>query len=163
MEIVMALNEANLIAKEVKIRNLRLPKEVLETRRSSVRWLALSLGILNPGESRHGAVPVLDALVYFYFIRKKDPEIVEILEYIGKNWGGIKEKTLRYHLLRMKKMGIVQNSGGRFYLRPPDVGDRDDPSVWVMSLLESDYREIASKITEIINNMRSKSMGEEHE
>ena len=159
----MALNEANLIEKEVKIRNLRLPKEVLETRRSSVRWLALSLGILNPGESRHGAIAVLDALIHFYFIRKKEPEVVDMIDYIGKNWGGINEKTLRYHLLRMKKMGIVQNSRGKFYLKPPDVGDKDDPSIWATALLEPDYREIAKKITEIINNMRSKNMGEYHE
>ena len=61
----MELNEAELIEKEMTIRNLRLTKEVLETRRSIARWLALSLGVINPGESRLSAVAVLDALMNF--------------------------------------------------------------------------------------------------
>ena len=47
-----AINEAKLIQAEVKLRNLLVPKEVTETRRSMLRWLALSLGIINPGETR---------------------------------------------------------------------------------------------------------------
>ena len=45
----MEINESKLIEHELVIRRLRLPKEVLETRRAIVRWLALSLGIINPG------------------------------------------------------------------------------------------------------------------
>ena len=57
----MELNEASLIESEITIRNLRLPGEVLETRRAAIRWLALSLGIINPGESRLSSLAVLDA------------------------------------------------------------------------------------------------------
>ena len=115
--ITLELNEASLIENEITVRNLKLPKEVLETRRSAIRWLALSLGILNPGESRLSSLAVLDALVHFQFIKNVDPNVKELAEYINTNWEEINEKTLRYHLLRMKKMGFVENSQAKFYFK----------------------------------------------
>jgi DNA-binding transcriptional ArsR family regulator len=151
------LSESELIDKEVTLRNMRLPKEVLETRRSIVRWLALSLGVINPGESRLSSVAVLDALINFQFIKKIDPSVSELAEYITKNWEPINEKTLRYHLLRMKKTGLVENSQGKFYLKPPAVGDKYDAETWASSLYESDYKEIAGKIGEAIKELKSKN------
>ncbi len=153
----MKINESELIQKEITLRNVRLTSEVLETRRSSIRWLALSLGLLNPGESRLSAVAILDALVYFQFVKKADPEVKELIEYINRNWEAINEKTLRYHLLRMKKMGLIENSQGRFYFKPPSVGDRYDAAVWSLNLFQSDYKEIAQKIEEVIKAIRSRS------
>ena len=79
------LNEAELIENEITLRDMRLTKEVLETRRSIARWLALSLGIINPGESRLSAIAVLDALLYFQFMKRLDPNIAELKEYINNN------------------------------------------------------------------------------
>jgi DNA-binding transcriptional ArsR family regulator len=151
------LGESELIEKELTLRNMRLTKEVLETRRSTARWLALSLGLLNPGESRLSAVAVLDALINFQFVKKSEPSAVELLEYISKNWEVMNEKTLRYHLLRMKKMGIVENSQGRFCLKPPNMGDKYDAQNWADGLYEKDYKEISGKIAEAIKELRNKS------
>lgn len=151
------LSESELIDKEVTLRNMRLTKEVLETRRSIVRWLALSLGVINPGESRLSSVAVLDALMNFQFIKKSDPTVGELSDYITKNWEPMNEKTLRYHLLRMKKMGLVENSQGKFFLKPPAVGDKYDALTWATGLYESDYKDIASKISEAIRELRNKS------
>jgi DNA-binding transcriptional ArsR family regulator len=151
------LGESGLIEKEVTLRNLRLTKEVLETRRSIVRWLALSLGVLNPGESRLSAVSVLDALVHYNFVEKTTPDVGQLMSYIGKHWEEINEKTLRYHLLRMKRMGLVENSQGKFYLRPPSTGDGSDAYTWAMGLYEKDYREIAVKIGDAIKELKNKS------
>ncbi len=157
--VILELNEASLIENEVTIRNLRLPNEVLETRRAAIRWLALSLGIINPGESRLSSLAVLDALVNFQFIKKVDPTVRDLTEYINANWESINEKTLRYHLLRMKKMGYVDNSGGKFYFRPPATGDRYDPANWASRMFESNYGEIASKVGNVIKEVRNKSIG----
>lgn len=153
----MELNESSLIERELTIRNLRLTKEVLETKRSIVRWLALSLGIINPGESRLSAVAILDALVYFQFVKKSDPSVPELTEYINKNWEGINEKTLRYHLLRMKKMGFVENSKGTFYLKPPMVGDKYDYEAWSKSLFENDYKQVSAKVAEALKELKSRT------
>lgn len=151
------LSESGLIEKELTLRNLRLTKEVLETRRSIVRWLALSLGVLNPGESRLSGVSVLDALVHFQFVERVDPTVSEIGEYIGKNWEQMNEKTLRYHLLRMKNMGLVENSQGKFRLSPPSTGDRFDAQTWAAGLYERDCKEIAEKIGDAIKEFKNKS------
>ena len=155
----MDLNEASLIENEVTLRNLRLTNEVLETRRSAIRWLALSLGIINPGESRLSSLAVLDSLVYFQFVKNMDPTVKEIMDYINMNWEEINEKTLRYHLLRMKKMGYVENSSGRFYFKPPNTGDRFDPSNWAMRIFESNYTDIANKVGQVIKDVKSKATG----
>lgn len=153
----MELNEAELIEKELTVRNLRLTKEVLETRRSIARWLALSLGVINPGESRLSAVAVLDSLVYFQFVKRADPDYKELSEYIGQNWEEMNEKTLRYHLLRMKRMGLIENSKGRFYFKPPSVGDRFEPGIWAASLFEEDHKQIAEKVGEAIKELRNRA------
>lgn len=154
----MELNEASLIESEITIRNLRLPGEVLETRRAAIRWLALSLGIINPGESRLSSLAVLDALINFQFIKNVDPTVKDITDYIAANWEQMNEKTLRYHLLRMKKMGYVDNSGGKFYFKPPATGDRFDPSNWASRTFESNYNQIADKVSQVIKNVKSKSV-----
>ena len=154
----MELNEASLIESEITIRNLRLPGEVLETRRAAIRWLALSLGIINTGESRLSSLAVLDALINFQFIKNVDPTVKDITDYIAVNWEQMNEKTLRYHLLRMKKMGYVDNSGGKFYFKPPATGDRFDPSNWASRTFESNYNQIADKVSQVIKNVKSKSV-----
>ena len=155
----MDLNEASLIESEITIRNLRLTNEVLETRRSAIRWLALSLGIINPGESRLSSLAVLDALVHFQFIKNSDPTVKELIEYINKNWEEINEKTLRYHLLRMKKMGYVENNSGKFYFKPPNTGDRFDANNWAIGIFESNYTDIAGKVGQVIKDVKSKAGG----
>ncbi|MCL5100548.1 MAG: hypothetical protein M1122_01150 [Candidatus Marsarchaeota archaeon] len=154
----MELNEASLIERELTVRNLRLSREVLETRRSAIRWLALSLGIINPGESRLGSLAVLDALVYFQFAVKKDPNVREMIDYINANWETINEKTLRYHLLRMKKMGIVENNQSKFYFKPPQVGDRFDAYAWSSELFGAFYSGVAVKLADVINNLKNRDV-----
>lgn len=152
----LELSEAELIESELTIRNLRLSKEVLDTRRSAVRWLALSLGVINPGESRLSSIAVLDSLIYFQFLKKQDPSVKEMLEYISKNWEPMNEKTLRYHLLRMKKMGFVVNEQGKFYFKPPSSGDKFDAYNWSSGVFESFYKEIAGKVGDVVKELKNK-------
>ncbi|MGC8629220.1 MAG: hypothetical protein ACP5T4_03365 [Candidatus Micrarchaeia archaeon] len=152
------LNEAELIESENTLRKLRVDSEVLETRRSIARWLALTLGIINPGESRQSAIAVLDALIYFQFVKQADPNVEQLKEYIAENWEGINEKTLRYHLLRMKKMGFIENSQGRVYFSMPPKGDRFDPANVFGALLEKNNREITERIALVISELKKKSI-----
>ncbi|MEM0124290.1 MAG: hypothetical protein QXF41_01980 [Candidatus Micrarchaeaceae archaeon] len=154
----MELNEASLIEREIVIRKMQLPKDVLETRRSIARWLALALGIINPGESRLSAVAVLDALVDFQFVRGTDPTVKDIMGYIEKNWEAMNEKTLRYHLLRMKNMGIIENKEGKFYFKPPAVGNRYDAAVWADQLFRSELEDVSKKISEAVKEIKNKSV-----
>ncbi|MGC8662298.1 MAG: hypothetical protein ACP5RT_00740 [Candidatus Micrarchaeia archaeon] len=150
------LNEAELIEKELTLRDMRLTKEVLETRRSIARWIALSIGIINPGESRLSAIAVFDALLYFQFIKKEDPDVGMLTQYINTNWQEINEKTLRYHLLRLKKLGIVENSQTKFYFKLPSVGEKYDVDLWANNLFKEEYNNIIIKIKEAIKELKNK-------
>ncbi len=152
----MELNESKLIEREITIRNLRLTKEVTETRRSLVRWLALSLGVINPGESRLGAVSVLDAILYFQFVQKSDPSVEDMMSYIEKAWGPINEKTLRYHLLQLKKANIVNNEKARYSLSQPENGEKYHEDAWVAHYFDTEINPIREKITSAIKELRNR-------
>lgn len=148
------LNEASLIERELTFRNLRITKEVTETRRAIVRWLALSLGVISPGESRLSAISVLDSMLYFSFSEKKDPQVTEIMDYISNYWSPMNEKTLRYHLLQLKKMGIVSNSKGSYSMIWPDVGERYDAEAWIDSYINMGIDPIKSKLKMAIKELK---------
>jgi hypothetical protein len=152
----MEVNESKLIERELTIRNLRMTKEVTETRRSLVRWLALSLGVISPGESRLSAVSVLDAILYFQFSERKDPSVEELMTYITGAWGAINEKTLRYHLLQLKKANIVDNAKGKYFLLAPEVGDRYDADMWVTNYLDSQVNPIKEKMINALKELKSR-------
>ncbi|MDE1856785.1 MAG: hypothetical protein KGH98_01735 [Candidatus Micrarchaeota archaeon] len=150
------INEAKFIEREITLRNMSLTKEVLETRRSLIRWLALALGVINPGESRQQMLPVLDAIMHFQFVQRKDPRVDELMDYIEKHWAQINEKTLRYHLLQLKKAKIVNNSKGRYFLTQPSIGDRYDEESWVNSYLSSEINPIKEKVVIAIKGLKSR-------
>lgn len=152
----MEVNESKLIERELTLRDLRINKEVTETRRSIVRWLALSLGIISPGESRLTAVSVLDGLLYYQFKERKDPSVEELMVYIGKSWGEINEKTLRYHLLQLKKTNIITNSKGKYSLVGPGIGDKYDPEEWMGNYLDYQINPIKEKLRIAIKELRNR-------
>ncbi|MDE1865323.1 MAG: hypothetical protein KGH94_01630 [Candidatus Micrarchaeota archaeon] len=150
------LNEAKLVERELTLRNLQMNREVMETRRSIVRWLALSIGVISPGESRLTAVSVLDALLYFSFKEKRDPDVPEMIDYITRSWGPINEKTLRYHLLQLKKMNIASNSGGRYSLVWPDIGERYDAEGWISNYIDRETLPIKDKLKLAVKELKER-------
>lgn len=152
----MDINESKLIEAELTLRNLRITKEVTETRRSLVRWLALTFGLISPGESRLSALSVLDAMLYFQFNVKKDPNVPEITEYITNSWGEINEKTLRYHLLQLKKSNILSNSKGRYYLIMPEIGEKYDADLWASNYLDTQINPIKEKVKAAMKELKAR-------
>jgi hypothetical protein len=150
------INESKLIEREITIRNLAFSKEVSETRRSLIRWLALSLGVINPGESRQGAIAVLDSIMYFQFNEKKDPDVAEMMSYIEKNWEPINEKTLRYHLLQLNKANIVKHSKGKYFLPQPAAGEKYDGEAWVNHYFTTEISPIREKLISAIKELKNR-------
>lgn len=149
----MEVNEAKLIEREITLRELRLTKEVMETRRSMVRWLALSLGVINPGESRLSAISVLDAMLYFQFSKKSDPSVEELSGYISGAWDPINEKTLRYHLLQLANAGVLAHSKGKYYFIIYEGSDKYDIDAWVENYFESGIYQIKGKVSTVIKEL----------
>ncbi len=117
--------ESRLIRSETIIRDMQLTEEVKMTRNSLVRWLALSTGLISPKESRRNMIQVLEALLYFSF-EGREPDVQEILERINEGSHKTNEKALRYHLLVLKKKGLLEHSRGKYrFIVPPDATDTE--------------------------------------
>lgn len=106
--------ESRLIRGETIIRELSLPEDVKLTKKSLVRWLALSLGLIYPNESRKLLLEVLEALLYFQ-AKNYQPTTAEIIEYVEK--GREKKqhpKAVYYHLLKLKEMGLIERKNKKY-------------------------------------------------
>ena len=108
--------ESRLIRSELTIRDLALPEDVLLTRKSLIRWLALSLGLIMPNESRKLLLDILEA-IFDYHSKDEAPttkDIISKVEELTKEKQN--EKAVYYHLLRLKNIGILTRKKGRYYL-----------------------------------------------
>lgn len=114
------LPESKLIRSELTVRELALPEEVLLARKSLVRWLALSLGLIMPNESRKLLLDILDVLLEFH-VKNESPTTKDILARLEET---TKEKqnpkAVYYHLLRLKNFGILVRNKGRYQLGEGD-------------------------------------------
>lgn len=108
--------EAELIKREIVVRNMALTEEVRITRKSLVRWVALSLGLISPNETRTIAIDVLDVLLH-EFAQGKKPTTKEIYEKVQKKRKDpVSEKTVYYHLQRIAGMGLIQREKGQYFI-----------------------------------------------
>jgi hypothetical protein len=125
----MEMPEAALIRGECLVRELQFNDEVKLTRKALIRWLALSLGLISPKESRTGLLEVFEALLYFHYRRrdsKSDPDIHQLLAKIKEiRKSEPNPKAVRYHLLQLKKLGIIETKKRkyRFVLAPMQEDD----------------------------------------
>ena len=110
------ITESRLIRSEFTIRELALPDDVLLARKSLVRWIALSLGMILPNESRKLLLDILEALLEFH-VKGEVPttkDIIIRLQELTKEEQN--PKAVYYHLQRLKDFGILTRKKGRYYL-----------------------------------------------
>lgn len=109
------LPESNLIKSELMLRELSLPEEVKLARKSLVRWLALSLGLVLPNESRTLLLDVLETLIYFH-ARNEKPTTKDIISKLETSTGKPPyPKAVYYHLLRLKESGLLSRKKGVYF------------------------------------------------
>jgi len=127
--VFMEMPESKLIREECLVRDLQLNDDVKMTRKALVRWLALSLGLISPNETRTGLLEVLEALLYFHYRKdeKGEPDIHQLLEKIGE----IKKsepnpKAVRYHLLVLKKLGIIETKKRKYRFALAPMQENED-------------------------------------
>lgn len=108
------LPEGKLIKGELLLRDMSLSDDVKLTKKSLVRWIALSLGLISPNESRTILLDVLEALINFH-IKKMQPTTKEIIEELKAMNVQADEKSVYYHLLRMKEAGLIGKRDGKHF------------------------------------------------
>jgi len=106
--------ESKFIKSELTLREMTLPDEVKLTRKSLIRWIALSLGLISPNESRKLMLDILEVLFYFH-IKKENPTTSQILDKLQEITGKPPNpKAVYYHLLKLKEAGIISRKKGSY-------------------------------------------------
>jgi hypothetical protein len=108
--------ESRLIRSELTIRELALPDDVLLARKSLIRWIALSLGMILPNESRRLLLDILEVLFEFH-IKNDAPTTKDIIARLTELTKEEQNpKAVYYHLQRLKDFGILTRKKGMYYL-----------------------------------------------
>lgn len=102
--------EAELVKRTFILRQMDLPPNVAMTKRSLLRWFALSFGLISEKESRDTILDVLDALFYFQQGKGVNPTTEQLLSHLQGKKKPISEKLLRYHLKRLIDLGFLQKN-----------------------------------------------------
>jgi hypothetical protein len=154
--------EGKLVRAEWTVRKMDLPPEMLTRKRQLLRWVAIALGLITPGDERAGIVDVLDAIFYYVHGKEIEPTPDDSLLFVNKRRKERGERpvvleAVRYHLRRLEGMGIVEKTKGRGgtyrFTRDLESSARD-PAAFVAhifsqiestrSLIEKSVRALAS-------------------
>ena len=139
--------ESELVRKTFTLKKMDLPPSVQLTKRSLIRWFALSFGLISEKESRDTVLNVLDALFHFLLAKKQNPSTLDIQAYIdGKYHQKISEKLLRYHLNRLIAIELLQRKQNRYFLNNSPVSEPNN-------LVESFNFWVKKPVNESLNNI----------
>ena len=129
--------ESRLIKSEITLRELALPDDVLLAKKSLIRWIALSLGMVLPNESRILMLDLLDVLFEFH-VKGENPTTKDIIARLEETTRKQQNpKAIYYHLQKLKDTGIIGRRKGRYFL-----GDGEGKS------LSNIFKKIYSKKTD---------------
>ncbi len=138
--------ESKFIRKEIVLRNMWLADEVRLTRKSMVRWVALSLGLISEKESRDLIIDLLDVLFEF-FAKGEEPTTQEILDRLkAKINEEPNPKAVYYHLQKLMDQGLLQREKGKYYISR----ENKRLSVAVKELYLKEVNESLSEITKAL-------------
>jgi DNA-binding transcriptional regulator YhcF (GntR family) len=101
--------EKELVRRTFILRDMRFPNDTKLTKSSLVRWLCLSLGLLSEDETRQTILPIMDSFIHLQLVEKKNPTTRELAERAE-----VPEKAVRYHLHRLRVIGLVEESGRKY-------------------------------------------------
>jgi len=113
--------ESDLIRQSFTLRILDLPPEVKSTKRSLLRWFALSTGLISENESRLTVLDILDCLFYFNFSKKTKPNVLQLRSRLKEKFKtDVSEKLLRYHLNRLIDLKLIERKKNAYcFLNSP--------------------------------------------
>lgn len=154
--------EASLLRKEWNIRLLDLPPEILNRRRQLLRWVALSFGLISPGDDRDAALDVLDAFFHYIHGRDVEPSAQQIQTFVNRRRQerGEKEVVLeavRYHIRRLESIGIVERTkvrGGSYRFARSLESSYEDPAAFVDAIFQ-ELLQSKSQIEKAVRNLAS--------
>ncbi|MDD5172160.1 MAG: hypothetical protein PHF60_03940 [Candidatus ainarchaeum sp.] len=147
--------ESRLIMSEFTIRELSLPDDVLLARKSLIRWLALSLGMILPNESRKLLLDILEVLIEFH-VKNENPTTRDIIARLEEQTKAKQNpKAVYYHLQRLKGFGILSRKKGRYHLGYGDGKNlKETFRQFYLNKADSAFSNIAVALEKLENSYR---------
>ncbi|MEM3362316.1 MAG: hypothetical protein QXV64_02720 [Candidatus Anstonellaceae archaeon] len=147
--------EKEFILKEYLVRDMQLFSEVKLTKKGLIRYLCLSLGLVQPNESRTLIFDIVEALLYFHF-RGIEPTAKEIEEKVNsQREKKASFKSIMYHLLQLKKQGIITKKDNKYiFVIPSMAEDRELENALEQIYLEN-IRMAFEKIKKVIRILKT--------
>lgn len=151
----MEIPEAELILSETTLRDLQLTREVKLAKKSLVRWLALACGLISPRESRRTLIDLLEALIELQVKGEIDPEVPEIIEKMAEidEKYREKEKAIRYHLLQLQKIGLLERSKGKYRFSVAPFAEKKDVAASFEHVFKRKIEVSLAKIREALRQL----------
>ncbi|MGC8924257.1 MAG: winged-helix domain-containing protein [Candidatus Micrarchaeia archaeon] len=115
--------ESQYIENVILVRDMRLMDEVTMTKASLIRWLALALGLINSNESRKSLLDLIEILFAVQLGEGRGITVEEIMDRLKRQGKRCSEKTIRYHLLRLERRGVVRRKLKEYSFVESDVGN----------------------------------------
>ncbi len=144
------LSESRYVKSDIVLREMAIDSSVKLSRESLLRWLALSLGLVERNESRTNIIPLLDILIDAH-VASEGLELMELHKRVNKK-SKMDDKTVYYHVNRLKKMGLVSKKENLYYLG--DGFEKD-----LNTIIENAYKTrmdgAFSSIREAVNSLQS--------
>ena len=148
--------ESSLVRNSFTIRKMDLPPSVQLTKRSLLRWFALSFGLISEKESRSTVLSVLDALFYYLLAQQQNPSTIDLQNYIfEKKEKKISEKLIRYHLKKLIDINLLLRKSNRYYFNAPPYAEpslKESFSHWVKEPINSSLTDIETILLKINDN-----------
>ncbi len=146
--------ERELIRKTFTIREMDLPPNVLMTKKSMIRWFALSFGLISEKESRDTILEILEVLFYFNFAKKQGVEADEVYERLKSKGINVTDKLIRYHLKRLADLGLLEKKGKKYLFSASPDSEREDIKAGFEHNAGNKIRESVERIGSILEKIK---------
>ncbi len=148
------LPEAEFVRRTFIVKEADLPPQVRMTKRSLLRWFALSSGWISEQESRQTVLDVLDALFYYHLSKKAHPTVPEILSYVKEKTGEeMSEKLLRYHLKRLTDSQFLIRDKQHYKFNPAPNAEPGDVlasyNYWITQNIHKSTQQIENALGDL--------------
>jgi hypothetical protein len=146
--------ESHLVRKSFTVRQMDLPPNVTLTKRSLLRWFALSFGLLSGKESRATVLDVLDALFFYNLSRMSPPSTIDIKNYVKEKANkDISEKLLRYHLKRLIDIGFLERRKLRYFFCTDPKAEQTDLKAGFIHHISSPINQSLVEVAGVIEKL----------
>lgn len=153
---MVEMPESGLVRRTFTIREMDLPPEVKLTKRSLLRWFALSSGFISEKESRQTVLDILDALFYFQLELKDAPTTIDIQEHLKKKTGKtVSEKLIRYHLNRLIELNFLQRKKTKYCFNNAPESDKNDLRASFNHWVSKDILKTVNYIETVLDQLAS--------